>query len=210
MVQKIPPPPPLGINDQPLNRWLIELQNIINGGGAIDATAVTQPPGTNNTTIATTAFVLANSASSPSTTVPLVDATPGQVGTSTHFARGDHQHPTDTSRAALASPTFTGTPAAPTPTVGDNTTKLATTAFVLANSGQPGAAVPLPDTGTGAVGVSPFYSRQDHVHPGGAVLNGSGVPAAGLGNNGDLYLNNTGGGGTRLYGKIAGAWVAVA
>jgi hypothetical protein len=32
--------------------------------------------------------------------------------------------------ALIASPTFTGTPAAPTPTPGDNTTKLATTAFV--------------------------------------------------------------------------------
>ena len=32
--------------------------------------------------------------------------------------------------APLASPTFTGTPAAPTPTAGDNTTKVATTAFV--------------------------------------------------------------------------------
>lgn len=34
--------------------------------------------------------------------------------------------------APLASPTFTGTPAAPTATAGDNTTKLATTAFVQA------------------------------------------------------------------------------
>jgi hypothetical protein len=42
------------------------------------------------------------------------------------------------------------------------------------------------------------------------ILNGAGVPAAGLGNNGDLFLNNTGGAGTRLYGKIAGAWVAIA
>jgi hypothetical protein len=42
------------------------------------------------------------------------------------------------------------------------------------------------------------------------VRNGAGVPASGLGNNGDLYLNNTGGAGTRLYGKIAGAWVAIA
>ena len=33
-------------------------------------------------------------------------------------------------KAALASPTFTGTPSAPTPTAGDNTTKIATTAFV--------------------------------------------------------------------------------
>jgi hypothetical protein len=35
-------------------------------------------------------------------------------------------------KAPLASPTFTGTPAAPTPSVADNTTKLATTAFVKA------------------------------------------------------------------------------
>jgi hypothetical protein len=37
------------------------------------------------------------------------------------------------SKADIASPTFTGTPAAPTATVGTNTTQVATTAFVLAN-----------------------------------------------------------------------------
>ena len=36
--------------------------------------------------------------------------------------------------ATLASPTFTGTPAAPTASAGTNTTQLATTAFVLANA----------------------------------------------------------------------------
>lgn len=35
------------------------------------------------------------------------------------------------SKADIASPTFTGTPAAPTVTAGDNSTKLATTAFVF-------------------------------------------------------------------------------
>ena len=35
-------------------------------------------------------------------------------------------------KAPLASPTFTGTPAAPTPSTSDNSTKLATTAFVQA------------------------------------------------------------------------------
>lgn len=39
-------------------------------------------------------------------------------------------------KADLISPTFTGTPAAPTATAGTNTTQLATTAFVLANSVQ--------------------------------------------------------------------------
>ena len=37
-----------------------------------------------------------------------------------------------TAKAPLASPALTGTPTAPTPTAGDNTTKIATTAFVAA------------------------------------------------------------------------------
>ena len=41
-----------------------------------------------------------------------------------------------TSYAPLASPTFTGTPTAPTASVGTNTTQIATTAFVLANAGS--------------------------------------------------------------------------
>jgi hypothetical protein len=41
-------------------------------------------------------------------------------------------HPTDTSRAPLASPSLTGTPLAPTATAGTNTTQIATTAFVTA------------------------------------------------------------------------------
>jgi len=40
--------------------------------------------------------------------------------------------------ATSASPTFTGTPSAPTATLGTNTTQLATTAFVLANAGGGG------------------------------------------------------------------------
>jgi hypothetical protein len=42
-----------------------------------------------------------------------------------------------TAYAPLASPTFTGTPAAPTPSTADNTTKLATTAFVKAQAYAP-------------------------------------------------------------------------
>ena len=52
------------------------------------------------------------------------------VGTSKKCARADHVHPTDTSRAPLASPAFTGTPTAPTASSGTNTTQIATTAFV--------------------------------------------------------------------------------
>lgn len=75
-------------------------------------------------------------------------------------------------KAPLASPTFTGTPAAPTATVGTNTTQIATTAFVLANASgaTPATATPLVDSGSGAVGTSLLYARQDHVHPMPAVV----------------------------------------
>jgi hypothetical protein len=61
------------------------------------------------------------------------------VGVATSWSRGDHVHPSDTSRAPTVSPTFTGTVTmsgatsvvAPTVTPAtDNSTKVATTAFV--------------------------------------------------------------------------------
>ena len=64
-----------------------------------------------------------------STTTPAMDGI-AAIGSELAFARGDHVHPTDTSRAPLASPALTGTPTAPTATAGTNTTQIATTAFV--------------------------------------------------------------------------------
>lgn len=77
----------------------------------------------------------------PTTTIPGMDGT-AAVGTETKFARGDHIHPTDTSRAPVASPGLTGTPTAPTATTGTNTTQIATTAFVQTEieAAQAGAA----------------------------------------------------------------------
>lgn len=60
-------------------------------------TAPTAAVDTNTTQMASTAFVLAQAASA----TPLIDGT-AAVGTSTRFARGDHVHPTDTTRMALA------------------------------------------------------------------------------------------------------------
>jgi hypothetical protein len=88
---------------------------------------------TNTTQLATTAYVVAQA----SAATPLVDGT-AAVGTSLRYARADHVHPTDTTRAALNSPSFTGTPSLPTgttavtQTAGNNTTAVATTAFVTA------------------------------------------------------------------------------
>lgn len=66
---------------------------------------------------------------SATTTTPKMDGT-AAVGSETAYAKGDHVHPTDTSRAPLASPALTGTPTAPTATAGTKTTQIATTAFV--------------------------------------------------------------------------------
>lgn len=121
-------------------------------------TAPTAAANTNTTQIATTAFVLGQANSTAGTIA--MNGTQA-AGTSNLYARADHVHPTDTSRAPLASPTFTGTPAAPTAAADTNTTQLATTAFVI---GQAGSATPVIN-GTAAVGTSLRYARQDHVHP---------------------------------------------
>lgn len=64
----------------------------------------------------------------PSAT-PLMDGT-ASTGTSKRFAAEDHVHPSDTSKAPLASPALTGTPTAPTAATGTTTTQIATTEFV--------------------------------------------------------------------------------
>lgn len=63
--------------------------------------------------------------------------------------------------APLLSPTFTGTPKAPTAAVDTNTDQLATTKFVLA---QASSANPVAD-GVAAAGISTRFARADHVHP---------------------------------------------
>jgi hypothetical protein len=115
------------------------------GGGTTTTAAVDN----NSTTIASTAYVVGQAGSA----TPIVDGT-AAVGTSLRYARQDHVHPTDTSRAPLASPTFTGTvtipagasisgfaplaspsltgtPLSTTAAVDTNTTQIATTAFVV-------------------------------------------------------------------------------
>jgi hypothetical protein len=64
-----------------------------------------------------------------SSSLPLMNGT-AAAGTGTTMSRTDHVHPTDTSRAPLASPIFTGDPQAPTPANTDSDTSVATTAFV--------------------------------------------------------------------------------
>lgn len=94
-------------------------------------TAPTAEQGDSSTTIATTAFVNA-------AILRLIGAAPGALDTLEELAAalGDDPNFATTmtnliaEKAPLASPALTGTPTAPTPTAGDSSTKIATTAFV--------------------------------------------------------------------------------
>lgn len=128
-------------------------------------TAPTQAVDLASTALATCQFVINQAASA----TPIMDGT-AAVGTSTRFARGDHVHPTDTSRAALTSPTFTGVPAAPTASPGTNTTQIATTAYAdaiavlkanLASptfTGVPAAPTASPGTNTTQLATAAFVA----------------------------------------------------
>ena len=96
--------------------------------------APTASAATNTTQLATTAFVATAVAG-------IVDSAPGTLNTLNEIAAAlgdDANYAASTTtaiaaKAPLAGPTFTGVPAAPTASIGTNTTQLATTAFVLAN-----------------------------------------------------------------------------
>jgi len=100
-------------------------------------TAPTPPVQDTSTRLATTQWVQTELAAIPpagmypSNDIPLM-AGVASAGTAVEGARGDHRHPSDTSRAPLVSPALTGNPTAPTATVGDSTGTIANTAFVTA------------------------------------------------------------------------------
>jgi hypothetical protein len=64
--------------------------------------------------------------------LPLINGT-ASAGSGTTWSRYDHVHPTDITRAPMASPAFTGLPQATTPTFPDNSLRIPTTAYLTAN-----------------------------------------------------------------------------
>lgn len=132
-------------------------------------TAPTATPGTNNTQIATTAYVDAAVVASTTgvssfntRTGAVTPATGDYTGAqitqdSTHRFTTDAEKTTWNAKAPLASPAFTGTPTAPTATAGTNTTQVATTAFVTTAVAAGG--------GGGTAGVSSFNGRTGAVVP---------------------------------------------
>lgn len=88
-----------------------------------------------SSTVGVTVGSGANSTVGPNVTVDIQNATNAQPGLLTAA-----DHTTFNLKAPLASPTFTGVPAAPTAASGTNTTQLATTAFVTAAASSGGLA----------------------------------------------------------------------
>jgi hypothetical protein len=105
--------------------------------------APTATAGTSTTQLATTAFVTTavaagNAVTSVAGRTGVIVLTKSDVGLSNVDNTADTAKPVSTAQATaialkadLASPTFTGVPAAPTATAGTSTTQLATTAFVV-------------------------------------------------------------------------------
>ncbi|HCB3811133.1 TPA: phage tail protein [Escherichia coli] len=93
--------------------------------------APTPEAGNNTTQVATTAFVQA-------ALTALINGAPATLDTLKEIAAAINNDPNFSTtinnalalKAPLSSPTFTGTPKAPTPEAGNNTTQVATTAFV--------------------------------------------------------------------------------
>jgi hypothetical protein len=88
--------------------------------------ASTPPSGDNSTKVATTAWVRSQGYGTGA-----VSSVFGRTGAVT-AANGDYSVAQVTGAASLVSPGFTGTPVAPTPSTSDNSTKIATTAYVQA------------------------------------------------------------------------------
>ena len=122
-------------------------------------TAPTAPPGSADGQLATTAFVI-NAVAESTTGVASFNGRTGVVA----LAGSDI---TAAGGALLASPVFTGTPSAPTQPTTDNSTRLATTAFVVsvaaplaspAFTGVPTAPTAAPSTSTAQLATTAFVT----------------------------------------------------
>lgn len=127
---------------------------------------------TNTTQLATTAFVVAQAASA----TPANNGT-AAVGTSLRYARGDHVHNSDSTKADLTSPTFTGDPKAPTATRGDADTSIATTAFVRTPSIQSvsSSATVTPTFADDMVLITAQAAALNLANPTGTAIDGLGI-----------------------------------
>ncbi len=150
----------------------LQKANLLSPNFAGTPSAPTAAVNDNSTRIATTAFVnseIAQDRPWGDNALSLQMNGAAYAGLSGAIARLDHVHPTDVTRAPLASPNFSGSPQADTAAVGTATRQIASTQFVVNEIGnaRPFEASPIniKTNGTQAVGTNNTVARGDHVHP---------------------------------------------
>lgn len=94
----------------------------------------------------------------PSTSIPEMDGI-GSPGTEANYARGDHRHPTDTSRAAQSDLTQEITDR------GNADLALASDIAVVDAKIKFSSAAPIMDSSSASAGFSDYMARADHIHP---------------------------------------------
>lgn len=140
---------------------------------AIEATLGINPQGASATVVARLGTLATNASPTFTGTVTLPLTTAGYVKTtsagiissSSAVAQADVTNLTTdlAAKAPIASPTLTGTPAAPTAAANTNTTQIATTAFVLGQGNTTAGTIAA--LGAQSAGTSNLYARADHIHP---------------------------------------------
>jgi hypothetical protein len=138
--------------------------------------------GTPVTDVTATAPLVSSSGTTPNLSIPLAtNSVDGYLSASDRTAFN--------AKADLASPAFTGTPTAPTASSGDNSTTIATTAFVQSTISG-GAAVPAYTMKANNTGASAVATDQTFRYPGNQSLGSNPVQtSAGLWGAGSYYYN---------------------
>ena len=96
--------------------------------------------------------------SMPSSSIPEMDGI-GSPGTEDNYARGDHRHPTDTSRAAQSDLTQEITDR------GNADLSLASDIADVDAKIKFSSAAPIMDSASASAGFSDYMARADHIHP---------------------------------------------
>jgi hypothetical protein len=144
--------------------------------------------GTNAPLNATMADLAAYVTVLASTHPPAMSNLPETAGVMQEYARADHVHPTDTSRAPIDSPQFKGFPTAPTQPFHDSSDALSTTEFVVREIasvtediidsptliGTPRAPTPGIDDDTDLIATSEYFQNQGSNQM--PTMNGTSLP----------------------------------
>jgi hypothetical protein len=164
-------------------------------------TATTAAADTTSTQLATTAFVIGQAGTSN----PNMDGI-AAVGTSKRYSRSDHVHPTDTSRAPVNNPTFTGTVTGPNFIGKVNGTNWLVASSVPSSPSMNDIWVDTTNLLMKRWNGTSWNTIGNSGVNGSTWFNSTGVPVSTTGVNGDYNLNTVNG---DVYKKTTGVWSVI-